>query len=209
MATSRVERISGILHILGNDPGQIQYLPKWARVLRKPTLDSRMPWLPFRIIDLLHDHVTPQSRVFEFGGGGSTLWFASRVGTVVTVEHDQQWFQMLQASVKDSPGCQVIHQGPEDAYADYVGSIGAFPDSHFDVVVVDGRERVRCLEAAMPKVRPGGLLILDDSNREKYAAAFEIASEWPHQTLSGLTPAKAIAGVTTVWRRPLDSIEER
>jgi hypothetical protein len=207
MPVARVERVLGILSILWGDPRQVQYLRKWVRVLRKPTLDSRMPWLPFRVIDLLQHHLTPHSRVFEFGGGGSTLWFAHRVGTVVTVEHDEAWFQMLQASVRDSPGCRVIHHGPEDDYADYVESIGSFPDGHFDVVVVDGRQRVRCVEAAMPKVRPGGLLILDDSNRAKYTTAFDIAREWPHQTLSGLTPAKAIAGVTTVWRRPLDATE--
>ena len=43
------------------------------------------------------------------------------------------------------------------------------PDASLDLVVVDGRARVECARRAMPKVKPGGLLLLDDTSRERYA----------------------------------------
>ena len=36
-----------------------------------------------------------------------------------------------------------------------------------DLVVVDGRERARCAARATAKVRPGGLLLVDDIDRER------------------------------------------
>jgi predicted O-methyltransferase YrrM len=140
--------------------------------------------------------------VFEFGGGGSTLWFADRVGEVVTVEHDDDWFRALNEAVSGRDNCQVLYRAADDDFTEYVGAIADFADGYFDVVLVDGRNRIRCLRSAMGKVRPGGLLILDDSDRARYSEAFMIATAWPHVTYRGLTPSKAIAGVTTVWRRP-------
>jgi predicted O-methyltransferase YrrM len=154
------------------------------------------------VIDEFSQHLTPESKVFEFGGGGSTLWFSERAGTVVTVEHDPEWFPALAKAVETQPGCTVQFCSAEDEYREYVNAIAAYPDEFFDIVVVDGRERVRCFETAMPKVSPGGLLVLDDTNRDRYAKAFTLAKEWPSHTYRGLTPAKTLAGVTTVWQRP-------
>ncbi|MGR6971714.1 class I SAM-dependent methyltransferase [Streptomyces cynarae] len=199
---SRVGRIAGIAQIVAEDPGQARFLTAWGRALRQSPLTSRLPWLPFRVIERLEKHLTKGSHVFEFGGGGSTLWFSERAGEVVTVEHDDDWFRALQDAVSEKDNCQVLYHAANDDFAGYVGSIADYADGYFDVVVVDGRERIRCLRSAMEKVRPGGLLILDDSDRARYSDAFVIATAWPHVTYRGLTPAKAIAGVTTVWRRP-------
>lgn len=200
--TRTAERLAGVTKMLVKDPGQMRYLPKWARALRRPTLESRMAWLPFRVISVLEQHLGPTSRVFEYGGGGSTVWFADRAGMVVTVEHDDDWFPILRDAVANLDQVAVLHRTAEGNYGGYVGAIDDFDDDSFDVVVVDGRERVRCLREAMPKVRPGGLLILDDSDRPRYAEAHVAAATWPSRTYSGLTPSKAIAGTSTVWTKP-------
>ena len=38
-------------------------------------------------------------------------------------------------------------------------------------VVVDGRQRAACLEQALPKLRPGGLILFDNSGRRRYRQA--------------------------------------
>jgi hypothetical protein len=196
-------RLGGLVTMLAKDPGQVQYLPAWREALRRPTVESRLPWLPFRVIDRLQDHLVAGSRVFEFGGGGSTLWFADRGAQVVTVEHDDEWYPILADAVGEQPGVSVMHRSSDNAFETYVTSINEHPDESFDVVVVDGRERVRCFVEAMPKVRRGGLLILDDSDRARYAGAHEVARAWPSTTYAGLTPSKAIPGTTTIWTRPV------
>ena len=200
--THTAGRLIGVAKMLGRDPGQVRYLPAWRRALRRSTLESRLPWLPFRVISVLEAHLTPSSRVFEFGGGGSTLWFSERAGTVVTVEHDEGWFPLLEGAVASLNHVTVQHRTKDENFASYVGAIEEYHDGWFDVVVVDGRERVRCLREAMPKVKPGGLLLLDDSDRPRYSEAHELAATWPSRTFKGLTPSKAVAGTTTVWTRP-------
>ncbi len=56
-------------------------------------------------------------------------------------------------------------------FQNYVTQIDAFPDSTFDIVLVDGRARPACLIHALPKVRRGGLLILDNAERPHYQQA--------------------------------------
>lgn len=188
---------------VARDPRQVRDIPRWTRTLSKTTLSAELPWLPFVVIDRLEKHLTRSSKVFEFGGGGSTVWFANRVGEVVTVEHDPDWFPVLESAVGSRPGCTLIHRTAQDNYADYITSIDPFEDATFDAVVVDGRERVRCLERALTKVRPGGLLVLDDANRTRYSAAYSLAAGWPQRTYRGLAPTMTVPGVTAVWQRPL------
>ena len=197
-----VKRAPELGLLLLRDPVQVRHVKQWWMGLRSTPIESKIPWLPFRIIDLLDAHLTPNAKVFEFGGGGSTLWFAERAGEVVTVEHDPEWFPVLQRAVEDSPNVTVLHGADANEYAAYVNSINEYPDGHFDVVVVDGRQRVRCIAQAIPKVKTGGLLILDDTNRERYRPAFDMLEDWPYRTYRGLTPSKSEAGVTTVWRKP-------
>jgi predicted O-methyltransferase YrrM len=34
-------------------------------------------------------------RVFEYGSGGSTLFFGERAKVLVSVEHDREWYKVL------------------------------------------------------------------------------------------------------------------
>ena len=52
-------------------------------------------------------------------------------------------------------------------FDDYVAAINDELDNSLDLVIVDGRARVECVRRAMPKVKPGGLLLLDDTGRTK------------------------------------------
>jgi LPS sulfotransferase NodH len=187
---------------LVRDPRQARYLGRWVPTVERTTLEAGLPWLPFEIIDRLDQFLTPTARVFEYGGGGSTLWMAERAGEVVTAEHDPQWADVLRAQTADLANATLLVRSAADDYADYVPAIDDYPDGYFDVVVVDGRERVRCFERAVPKVRPGGLLLLDDTERSRYAPAFEIAAGIRHVTVRGLKPGSSKAAQTTVWFPP-------
>jgi predicted O-methyltransferase YrrM len=53
------------------------------------------------------------------------------------------------------------------------------PDDHIDFVLVDGITRQTCVRSSMGKLKPGGLLILDNANL--------------------YVPKKYQEGYTTVW----------
>ncbi|MEO0405916.1 MAG: hypothetical protein AAF289_01060 [Cyanobacteria bacterium P01_A01_bin.135] len=53
--------------------------------------EEPLPWWTYPAIEFIATWVRPEMRVFEYGGGHSTLWWAERVQQVITVDHDQNW----------------------------------------------------------------------------------------------------------------------
>lgn len=182
-------------------PVSIRELPRLVRSVGRPTLQQRVPWLPFALVDYLGPLLNSDDRVFEFGGGGSTLWFAERVGSVVTVEHDAEWLTVLASKTVDTPNVTLLARHSDNAYADYIAAIDEFPDSSFAVVVVDGRERVECFRRAIPKIAAGGRLIVDDIERPRYAPVFEL-TDWPRRVFTGFAHGKPTLAHTVVFTRP-------
>jgi hypothetical protein len=50
-----------------------------------------IPWITYPAQMMLERVVMPTHRVFEYGAGNSSLWWASRVTEIVSVEHDEAW----------------------------------------------------------------------------------------------------------------------
>jgi hypothetical protein len=131
--------------------------------------------------------------VFEYGSGGSTRFWLSQGAQCVSIEHDPAWFEVVRARlggakvdyrlIEPEPATEVGRSAadPEAYLSDdehyrgmsfrkYAGAIDEFAAGHFDIVMVDGRARPSCLMHAADKVRPGGLLVLDNAEREYYTA---------------------------------------
>jgi hypothetical protein len=186
---------------IAHEPALGREFPRLLATGARGTIRLRLPWLPFRLIDELEAVVSSGSRVFEYGGGGSTLWFLDRGAVVATVEHHQGWAAVLQRSI-GSDDWTLLAPSLADGSAEYVDAISSYPDDWFDVVVVDGRARARCVARALPKVKPGGLLLVDDIHRKKYAARAVRDAGWPRRDVIGFAPAKLSLGCTAVLTRP-------
>ncbi len=122
------------------------------------------PWFTPAAIAFLRRQLTPQSRVLEFGSGGSTLWFAARCGRIDSIEHQEEWARGVAESIRNA-GLQesaVVRHVPAGRYAEETMT---FADDSFDLVVVDAIRRADCVIAALPKLRPGGWLVIDNANR--------------------------------------------
>lgn len=213
-------------------------LPNWKdseqrwRTSRTPSasaIGDEVPWVTFAAIDYLDAFVQPDHKVFEWGSGGSTLFFAKRARHVVSIEHDEGWFEQARVALASAAGRKIDYRlvragteaspdwrfqsgarGWEQAnFEAYVRAIEPFDDDYFDVVSVDGRARMGCLEIGARKVAPGGLLLLDNSNYPRYAervASIRKALKgWEEIDLSGPGPySRTPAWATTIWRRPRD-----
>jgi hypothetical protein len=53
--------------------------------------DGVVPWITYPAFRQLVRIVKPGCRVFEYGCGGSSLWWAARASEVVSVENDAEW----------------------------------------------------------------------------------------------------------------------
>jgi hypothetical protein len=146
----------------------------------------------------------------ECGGGGSTLWLVDHGLKVTVIEHDPLWAQEL--SLVAGPPAQVLLREPAECGSitsegvagfldQYVGAVSEFPEESFDGVIIDGRARVASLLAAIPKLRPGGFLVFDDTDRPRYAEAVERLTTWQSRCFQGLKGTATIYE-TTVYRKP-------
>ena len=211
-------------------PGQRRHVFRWWRSTENGyLLDAPSPWLTFDAIDALDAYLRPGMTVFEYGSGGSTLYWAKKGATVVSVEHDPLWFGVLQgrlASVRgvdyrlvepepgklgDDPGDPGAYTSDDDRYREsnfrrYVMQIDQFPENTFDLVSIDGRARPSCIVHAAPKVKPGGLLVLDNAERTYYLERARSALVgFEEQICPGCIPATGHLSQTNIYRRLLQA----
>ena len=68
-------------------------------VFSRGPLRDGLPWMVFPAIDFIENLLSKDSSVFEYGAGGSSMFYASRVKELVSVEHDSVWFKQTEAAM--------------------------------------------------------------------------------------------------------------
>lgn len=77
-------------------------------------LGRPVPWYTYPCTSFLETRITRSVRVFEYGAGMSSLWYAERVREVVSVEHDSVWADLVG---QEAPAnCSVVFASDDDAY---------------------------------------------------------------------------------------------
>ena len=152
---------------------------------------DKIPWIEDEIVPEMEKLYTPNVRLFEYGCGASTIWAARRVAQVITVEHWPDWYNKVRAFVDDEEPelwdkltlmliQERITVSMERArrYDVYARTIKMFPTEFFDVVMVDGRARRLSLLNSLQHVKHGGVAIIDDTERDYYRCAIDVAVEY-------------------------------
>jgi hypothetical protein len=192
-------------------PQELRRLPYWLPERKLSLMSIRRPWWPYDATAWVAAHLPADAKVFEYGGGGSTLWLQDQGANVTVVEHHSEWVGKLATAL--APGTRILQpailgsgtvtSGRETGFFDeYAAAISAEPDASLDLVIVDGRARVECVRSAIPKVKPGGLLLLDDTRVPRYRPAITLLAGWERQVFAGLKPGYLGPAETSVWRRP-------
>jgi SAM-dependent methyltransferase len=162
------------------------------------------PWIVPAAIGWLRRHIRSDWSILELGSGRSTAWFARRGGHVISLEDNEFWFQRTAERLAQE-GLEVdLRLMPVKEFPDHVAGL---PDDAFDLVVVDFLEapevtRMDALRPARGKVRPGGHLLLDDSDRPGYAEAYELLRGWRERRFVGVKDEWPEACETGVFQRP-------
>ena len=165
-----------------------------------------VPWWTFEASDRVAAFLAnrPGARVFEWGSGASTVWLSRRSGSVTSVEHDAAWARVVEPILPANALVRVVEplRDPDGSgrarseragfegldFTPYVAAMDE-ADGTFDLVVVDGRARNACFHRAISRLAPGGVLVFDNVDRQRYRDALEsspvpIEVEWTR----GLTP---------------------
>lgn len=137
--------------------------------------------------------------VFEFGCGWGTLWWAERVAKVVACEHDEAWLRQIAAR---APGNVTLLREPLDRDGSYCRSAVRRPE-RFDLIVIDGRDRVHCALRSVPALHPKGVFVWDNTDRPRYEEGLRaLASQgFRRVDLVGLVPGSTVKSQTSVLYR--------
>jgi predicted O-methyltransferase YrrM len=153
-----------------------------------------VPWMRAEAVAKLEEILRPDWTVFEWGGGGSTIWLAQRVARLVCVEQAPMWIRQIgrrlyELNLRDKVDLVHIQADAEREYDEFADHILEFPAGHFDLVLVDGKVRHKCLANAQDRVRPGGWVVLDDSQRRGYAKGTVLyeTDSWEKTNIKGLS----------------------
>lgn len=183
------------------------------------------PWISFDAIAYLDAQSLRGRRVFEYGSGGSTLYWVERGAECVSVEHDAAWYERLKGRLSELPGVEYRLASPTPlpdnevpgsvddpasylsanshyrgyGFRSYAAQIDDFPPDHFDLVMVDGRARPSCIRHAVPRLKPGGMLVVDNSDRRHYASALREVSGCSRIWFRGVVPQVVGWGQTDVF----------
>jgi predicted O-methyltransferase YrrM len=164
----------------------------------------------------------PDDEGYEFGSGRSTVWFAGRVRYLHSMEHVPEWHERVRTKLGEAGLIEKVdhrlapnssHIGDDDIFDEshpYVRHLAGMPDASLDFVLVDGIMRLTCIRITIPKLKPGGVLILDNANRyvpNKYPEGYTTIQHhrsapldqgWT-QVLSGLAKWRGFNTTNSIW----------
>jgi predicted O-methyltransferase YrrM len=125
-----------------------------------------LPWITDPAIDFIEGWIDShpmksQLKVFEFGTGNSTLWFLQKNCRVTTVDNNPSWTRAVETAAHAfNLSSHLTSYCAERPYTKY------YEKFDYDIVFIDGRDRVSCLERVIdigfPKL---GILVLDNTER--------------------------------------------
>lgn len=160
---------------------------------------SPIPWMNYAVISFLEERLDKTMTMFEYGSGNSTLFFAERVGRVVSVECDRSWHDYVKGLLPPNVKLLFAPKGGEE-YVQVIENQG----EKYDVVIVDAEDRVACMINAEKGLNDGGVILLDDSTTEEFADGIDtmLARGFRRLNFDGLKSGSVRCYRTTVFYRP-------
>lgn len=175
----------------------------WLRSYREQRCIDKegrpLPWYTYSAIHFLQQRLRAGMSVFEYGCGNSTLWYAQRVARVDSVDNDPVWAERINALCPDNAGV-FCASGTGEPYVQHVGASGR----RYDLVAIDGRNRVACAGCAVKHLTPQGVIVFDDAQRERYQPGFDFLAKQGFKRIDfhGVVPMIPELETTAVFYRP-------
>lgn len=164
---------------------------------------SAIPWYTYPAIEYFNQLNAKELRVFEYGSGNSSLYWAHKGAYVWSVEHDPLWHETMRTK---SAQLQSLYL--RESATDYAGAINLVKED-FDLIVIDGAWRNECASAAITRLREGGIIILDNSDWYTDVASFLQKSGFFQIDFNGYGPINNYCWTTSIFLSFSSSITNR
>nr|MBI1232819.1 hypothetical protein [Cytophagales bacterium] len=141
-----------------------RYIKDRLKVMYYERLSPSDPWLTSQAVFLLNSLLKPEDIGVEFGSGRSTSWFATRLRHLTSVESDQNWYTSTAKSLANQGLSTKVDYRMSANDDDYANQVNSFAEGSIDFCLVDGKVRDRCALGMVPKIKSGGLMVVDNIN---------------------------------------------
>lgn len=180
---------------------------QWESVRKGMAVDKNgleIPWYTYPTIEYLKSFDFQSCDVFEFGSGNSSFYWANRARSVVSVEDNKEWFEIV--NNKKRLNQSVIY------YADQVCYVKSLADQNklFEIVVIDGNWRMQCTLAAIKYLKPDGMIVLDNSDRviEKKCCELLRQDGFIQIDFSGFGPINDYCWTTSIFMKTASLLQK-
>lgn len=129
------------------------------------------PWYTHPTLEWLDTLDLSQKRVYEYGIGDSSLWWAKRCFKLCAVESNLSWFEKVKNSIGDialiecnqnylkyNDKWEITNIDEQDLY---INAINKYKNK-FDIIIIDGIDREDCVKPSLNKLNNGGFIIYDN-----------------------------------------------
>ncbi len=181
-----------------------------------------IPWVSYLALSFLDSMLVSfdtDTSIFEYGSGGSTVYFSQFSKNVVSVEHDQEWYNEVNAKISDNVDYHFVpyeigaigddksnpyHYTSNPFMANFQSYVSVIDNYDlFDIIFIDGRSRASCLMHASSRIKSGGWIILDNTERDYYLKnTAHLFEGWETAKFFGHGPHITWPWETLFMRRP-------
>jgi len=186
-------KTNGYLHDIG-----------WVNsIIKNAIIDNSnipLPWVTYPFIQFIETRLQPQFDLFEYGSGNSTLYYSKKVATVNSIENDRFWYDKIHSTMPSNVNlfyCELIYGGDYCKYSQQTLK-------NYDVIIVDGRDRVNSCKQSIITLKPGGVLVLDDTERIAYQEGidFLLTNGFKKLDFWGIAPNISYLKCTSIFYKP-------
>lgn len=140
-------------------------------------MNIKKPGMPEEDWKFIRGYLKPSFTMLEWGSGGSTTFFSYYVKKYYSIEHNLKWFKTVISNIEKEKRKNVVLYyvpAPEKNYSKYTTLIldNELKDMYFDVVLIDGRNRVECAKKILDFIDENSFVFLHDAERERYKEIF-------------------------------------
>lgn len=147
------------------------------------------PWMSDEEIATIQKYLNPNQTFFEWGSGGSTLYFSKFVKQYISVEYDIRWYSLINNDIlsstklnnisylyckPDNPIIFPAWKGNTDDFISYINIVDNINIKKYDIVLIDGRCRVECAKKILNFIDNNSIVFVHDFiQRQRYKSILE------------------------------------
>ena len=163
-----------------------------------------LPWMNYSFIFFISQRINKKMVLLEFGTGYSTIFWAKRTQTVYTIENDPFFLDYIKKELPGNVETLISSNNSNKQYSNLAKKISESNNEiKFDMIVIDGIDRVNCCINSLDYLKFDGVVIWDDSSRTEYTKGFEYLHSKGFKKLEfeGLKPGDRTVDRTAVFYR--------